>query len=120
LFYGYNLDCFFTLPVSFDYLLIILTYGLIKNSYLKINKYDMYTLNFHRNIILVGGPILLTAPDSGVYGGVPSWLQTPPPPKCFKKLKNYFKRLLYFKGALCLYRICVKRQIILGNHVNEM
>jgi hypothetical protein len=38
-----------------------------------------------------------------------------PLPKCFKKLKNYFKHLLYFNGALCLFRICVQRQIVLGH-----
>jgi hypothetical protein len=45
---------------------------------------------------------------------------SPTPPKYFKKLKNYFKRLLYFNGALCLFRICVQRQIVLGHTVNEI
>jgi hypothetical protein len=42
------------------------------------------------------------------------------PHKYFKKLKNYFKRMLYFNGALYLFRICVQRQIVLGHFVNEM
>jgi hypothetical protein len=35
-------------------------------------------------------------------GGMLSGLQ--PPPKWFKKLKNYFKHLLYLNGALCFFR----------------
>jgi hypothetical protein len=58
-----------------------------------------------------------SACTSGVYREG-SGLQ--PPPKCFKKLKNYFKRMLYFNDALCLIRICVQRQIVLGHSVNEI
>jgi hypothetical protein len=36
----------------------------------------------------------------------------PPSPEMFKKLKNYFKRMLYFNGTLCLFRICVQRQTV--------
>jgi hypothetical protein len=57
--------------------------------------------------------------SSGVYRRVPSDLQ-PPYPKCFKKLKNYFKHMLYFNGTLCLFRICVQRQAVLRHSINEM